>query len=315
MLNNVKNFKTMKKLFFTILSTLILTACSDGSDDALTDSETDQEQEEKDLQLKSVIYPGSSGMAYTKDPITYEYDENNKISRLSFYNTIYGFEYINDNLIKVELIQDNGGNASYTSKKSVNIIDNRITHSITDRSFQYDGSDNITYSRDSTVFSYNNGYIQKIVQYLKQDNVTPITKDYEISQSFDYEVTDGNITKVTKTNIFNNNIDIKISEYTYDTNELNHITELVYESPVDFDIDSFILKNYIGKKNKNNIKSVKNNFDNASFTLEYDFINYTHFFNEYGRLINTKISGKTIAGHDSYEEKVFTDKEIQFTYE
>ncbi len=308
----------MKYLNIFLIVFLSITLFSCSSDDSSTMNETGQEEGGEDeitnQKLTAVSFPSGQNLAYSNDQINFEYDESEKISKIYTIGegTIYGVTHVDDNLIEMELLQENISNAELQEKKSIHIKNNSIEFIVTDRSFKFIGDNRTEYFRDSISFIYANNYISKIESYTKKSTSKPILTEYIKNNDLVFEITNGNITKVVKTE----GELIKTSVYTYDENPYIELGEYAYETPFNFGFDYILIHDKIGKGNSNNIVSITNTFETPYDLIpEYESINYKRVMDEEERIQEILLSGKTIATHPSYPSSTtFADEKVIFTY-
>ncbi len=296
----MKIIKLLPIVFF------LITSFSCSSDDEIV-----IEEPLINLNIKSISYPQDTG-SFMTDKTTYEYDESNKINKISFGGggTVYEVNYINTNLIELNLLEENISGAEIEVKKSIYLNNNIVQNIVTNTEFITPNSNE--YSRDSISYTYDNNYPSKIEYYVKVSNTNPITNNYQLIKKTQFTVNNGNIIKAITTE----NQVVKESIYTYDNQPHLEFGEFTYEMPLNSSFEYILIHDKLNLRNSNNIIALANSFETPfEFTPEYETINYTRILDSDNRLSEIVISGSTIATHPGWpSSSTFSNKKGTFTY-
>lgn len=301
--------KLSKKLLF-LIPFIFLTISSCSSDDSSPNPEPEVVNP-ANQKLVSISYPSSMLLAYMRDGEQYGYDDSKRINKIISSSFSNGVIYVNDNLIEVDLLTENISNVDMAQKTSMYLKNNSIELSISNTiSKRIDTGVIYRIDRDSTVYTYENEYISKVMLYHK----TLIQGDgkYRLEKQIESKVTNGNITQLKRTAFG----EVIITNYTYDTNPNISMGEFAYETPF-FLIggSNVIWKDKLGKKNTNNIIAIENEYTEIPFQKSYKKINLKRNLDKYGRLSEILMSGSSITSNPNNTSTDFTDEKVIFKYE
>ena len=294
----------MSKKILSLLAfaTVALTAlsCSDDESNPSTDQDQDTTVNERILEVK---YPRTG--VYSMDPEKYHYDDDGKINKIEIQGgvTVYDVTYGTD-LISMNLVKHNySGFISFKKRTNFHLADDKVDKVVTETVGI--GASNTISFKDSIVYSYDKEYLASVVLYELLDGQTT----YRQAKKVDFIVEDGNIVKsVTKS--YDKTIE---TLYSYDKNSRIEYGDFVYEAPVfkdTFTIGYMLIKNYLGKKNKNNVVSMTNVFEESQEPNNYiKTLNYDRKIDEFGRLIEISMVG---SGYNHQEVSI--DTKTEFIY-
>lgn len=301
--------KFPKLLFLIPLIFLTISSCS--SDDSSQDNEPEVVNPTSQ-KLISVVYPSSQLMAYSMPREEYRYDNLKRINSILSPGYLNGVTYVNDNLIEADLLMENVSNFDIEQKVSMHLKNNIIEFSITNKIFRLTDTKAIyRVDRDSTVYTYENEYVSRVMIYHK----TLIQGDgkYRLENQIDSKVTNGNITELKRIEFGK----VIITNYTYDTNPSISMGDLAYDTPLFLmgGLFNIILKDRLGKKSANNIIAIENTYEEIPFDKSYKKINFKRNLDKYGRLSEILMSGSAITSNVNNVSTDFTDEKVIFKYE
>ena len=297
----------MKFQKFSLLSLtlilLFLSACSSEDSPKPDQPETIDPATQK---LVSITFPTSSNMAYMADKQEFKYDDKNRINLIGSY---YSITYVNDDLIETRNLGDNVSNADLENKTSIILKNKNISSIISNTIFRRTTGEIYSIERDSSVYTYDNEYIAKIVKYHKMS----IDGDgqYRLDKQVDFTVTDGNITQI-KTLEYGEEV---VSNYTYDSSPNIFMGDIAYETPVS-KVDGYEILTHdkLGKRNKNNVISVENVFIETPFQKSYKTVNFKRNLDKSGRISEIILSGSCVTSNPLNSATNFTDEKVIFEY-
>lgn len=295
----------MKLPKFSLLSfavmALTFSSCSSEEDPSKTEEPTVTTPQK----LVSITFPTSSNLAYMADKQEYKYDDKNRINLIGYY----AITYVNDDLIETKNLGDDVSNADIENKTSITLKNKNISLVISNTVFKRTTGEVYSIERDSTLYTYENEYIAKIVKYHKMS----ISGDgkYRLDKQVDFQVTNGNITQA-KTLEYG---EVVISNYTYDSNPNILMGDIAYETPFSrVEGYQIITHDKLGKRNKNNIISVENIFTETPFQKSYKTVNYKRNLDSSGRISEILISGSCVTSNPLNNATNFTDEKVIFEY-
>ncbi|WP_044399483.1 hypothetical protein [Lacinutrix sp. Hel_I_90] len=292
--------KTLKLL--TLL--LILSYSCSSSDEEQTPTETPIVNKN----VKNVKYPTSSntnGMAGINTNLDFYYD-NDQLSTIYNFPYTYGVNYINNNLIELDIIAEITS-GDVTGKRSIHLNNNTVQFIIDEKTTSYTNSPSIE-AKDSINYTYQNQYLSKVEFYSKSTG--PFSNpDYRLNKKIEFTVENGNVVKTVSTG----NFLIKTSIYTYDNKTNIKYSGFAIESPLNLGFDYILLHDKTGLSNQNNIISINNTFE-GEIRREYETITYEYVLDSNERLSEIIISGTTIRTLPSPETTTFTNEKTEFIY-
>ncbi|MFH6935374.1 hypothetical protein [Flavobacterium sp. FlaQc-30] len=297
----------MKLNFFSLLSlTIILLNLSACSSEDSPKSDQPETIDPAAQNLVSITFPTSSNMAYMTDKQEFKYDDKRRINLIGNY---YAITYVNDDLIETKNLGDNVSNANIENKTSIILKNKNISLVISNTVFKRTTGEVYSIERDSTVYTYDNEYIAKIVKYHKM-SVDGDGK-YRLDKQLDFIVTDGNITQV-KTLEYG---DVVVSNYKYDSEPNILLGDIAYETPL-FKVDGYeiLTHNKLGKRNKNNVISMENVFTETPFQKSYKTVNFKRNLDKSGRISEIIISGSCVTSNPLNSATNFVDEKVIFEY-
>lgn len=297
----------MKFKIFSLLSlTIVLLSLSACSSEDSPESNEPETIDPAAQNLVSITFPTSANMAYMSDKQEFKYDDKKRINLIGSY---YSITYVNDDLIETKNLGDDISNADLENKTSITLKNKNISLVISNTVFRRTTGEVYSIERDSTVYSYDNEYISKIVRYHKMS----IDGDgkYYLDKQIDFTVTDGNITQV-KTLEYG---DVVVSNYIYDSEPNIFLGDMAYETPV-FKVDGYqiITQDKLGKRNKNNVISMENVFPETPFQKSYKTVNFKRNLDKFGRISEIIISGSCVTSNPLNFATDFTNEKIIFEY-
>lgn len=297
----------MKFKIFSLLSlTIVLLSLSACSSEDSPESNEPETIDPATQNLVSITFPTSANMAYMSDKQEFKYDDKKRINLIGSY---YSITYVNDDLIETKNLGDDISNADLENKTSITLKNKNISLVISNTVFRRTTGEVYSIERDSTVYSYDNEYISKIVRYHKMS----IDGDgkYYLDKQIDFTVTDGNITQV-KTLEYG---DVVVSNYIYDSEPNIFLGDMAYETPV-FKVDGYqiITQDKLGKRNKNNVISMENVFPETPFQKSYKTVNFKRNLDKFGRISEIIISGSCVTSNPLNFATDFTNEKIIFEY-
>ncbi|TCN59395.1 hypothetical protein D0809_05745 [Flavobacterium circumlabens] len=297
-----------QKLSLLPLDLMVFSLYSCSSDDS---SESDQEvvivtpAEEK---LVSVSNPSGSNMAYMQDKQEFKYDDQKRVNLVGYY---FSISYVNDELIETKTLGDDVSNADIETKSSITLKNKNITSIISNTVYKRTTGETYSIERDSTVYSYENEYISKIVHYQKRS----ITGDgkYRLERKMDFQVTNGNITQVKTNDPYNG---IVVTNYTYDNTPNILMGDFAYETPLSLVRGyNILMHDKLGKRSANNIVTMENVFTETPFQICYEKISYKRVLDKSGRIKEILLSGNSITSNAAYYPLGnFKDEKVIFEY-
>lgn len=290
-------------IFPFALIILLATACS--SEDSPKD-EQEQEINPANQKLVSITYPTSSNLAYMNDKQEYQYDD---LSRIKL-NGAVEIKYVSDDLIETNLLEDNMSNVDLEAKTFIKLKEKNIVSFIGNRVFKKLTGEVTSIDRDSTVISYENGYLFKLVTYFKSIT-TGSTGKYYLQKQIDFTITNGNITQ-TKTTEYG---DVVVTNYTYDSSPYIPMGDFGYETPLHkVGLIKPLFYNKLGKSSANNIIKIENVFTKTPFQKSYKTISFKRNFDKYGRISEILLSGSCVTSNPDNVATDFTDEKVLFEY-
>lgn len=298
-----------QKLSLLSLALIMLSLSSCSSDDSSkSDEKTDPvvvaPVEEK---LVSITYPRSEKMAYSVDDEQFKYDDQKRVNFIGYYLSV---SYVNDELIETKTTGDDITNADLEEKTSIKLKNKNITSIIANRTYKKLTGETSSVYRDSSVFSYENEYLSKIVTYAKLS----VNGDgiYRLKRQLDFKVTAGNITQVKTTDTDK----VVITNYTYDNTPNVLMGDFAYDTPVSLVRGYYILTHdKLGKRNANNIIAMENVYTEAPLQISYEKLTYKRVLDKSGRISEIWLSGNSITSNQAYYPLTnFTDQKVVFQY-
>lgn len=286
---------------------LSLSSCS-SDDSSKSDEKTDPvvvaPVEEK---LVSITYPRSEKMAYSVDNEQFKYDDQKRVNFIGYYLSV---SYVNDELIEMKTTGDDITNADLEEKTSIKLKNKNITSIIANRAYKKLTGETSSVYRDSSVFSYENEYLSKIVTYAKRS----VDGDgiYRLKRQLDFKVTAGNITQVKTTDTDK----VVITNYTYDNTPNVLMGDFAYDTPVSLVRGYYILTHdKLGKRSANNIIAMENVYTEAPLQISYEKLTYKRVLDKSGRISEIWLSGNSITSNQAYYPLTnFTDQKVIFQY-
>lgn len=259
------------------------------------------------LKLVSITYPKGTNMAYMQDKLEFKYDDQKRVNLIGYYLSV---SYISDELIETKTLGDDISNEDVEEKSSITLKNKKITSVITNTVSKKTTGEVNSIQRDSTVYSYENEYIAKIVNYQKRY----ITGDgkYRLAKQMDFQVTNGNITQV-KTTV---DEEVVVTNYTYDANPNIVMGDFAYETPLSL-IPGYDILTYdkLGKTSVNNIVTMENVFTEVPLRISYQKISFKRVLDKSGRISEILLSGNSISSNPAYYPLTnFTDEKVIFEY-
>jgi hypothetical protein len=169
----MKIIKLLPVVFF------LITSFSCSSDDEIA-----IEEPLVNFNIKSISYPQDTG-SFMTDKATYEYNDSNKINKISYGGgTVYDVNYINTDLIELNLLEENVSGAEIEVKKNIYLNNNIVQNIVTNTEFIRPNYDE--YSRDSISYTYDNNYPSKVEYFVKVSNTNPITNNYQLTKKIQF---------------------------------------------------------------------------------------------------------------------------------
>ncbi|WP_202703281.1 hypothetical protein [Flavobacterium sp. UGB4466] len=297
-----------QKLPLLPLALMVLSLYSCTSEDSptsgeITDPAVINPAEQK---LVSIAYPSSNNLAYMMDKQEFKYDNSKRINVIGSYLSV---SYVGDDLIETKTLGDNVSNADIENKTSIVLKNKNVTSIISNTVFKRTTGETYSIERDSTVYSYANEYISKILSYHKK-SVDGDGK-YRLQRQLDFQVTAGNITQV-KTAEYG---EVVVSNYTYDSTPNILMGDIAYETPLSLIRGyNILLHDKLGKRNVNNVVSMENVFKETPFQKSYKTVNYRRNVDKYGRISEIVISGSCVTSNPFNTATNFTDEKVIFEY-
>jgi len=249
--------KFKKLLFLLPVFSVIITSCS--SDDPSPEPVVEPPVVVAPVpqKLVSYEYPYHENMGLFRDKETYEYDNANRITKVSFGGAAFGITYVSADLIEVNQLEDALTGYKVNAKTSIYLKEGNVQLIVTKEITVYETKEEIfSTSTDSTVFTYNNKFISKSETYQK-NNFFPV---FRIIRQADFVEQNGNITKTTAKILYPEttyNID-----YTYDTDAYVTGSDYTFETPMLYSYIFMysILHDKMGKKSANNIVKIDHSY-------------------------------------------------------
>lgn len=317
------------KLFITFSIVLFIFSCTtdneiilnyereDGYNDSLVIGDsidipdsTDYYENEIIPKVQKLTYPQQTGI-YRIDPIEFEYDELDRISKITQFGDIYSVEYISDDLIIVDLIQYNFGVGDYDTEIFIHLNNDRV-YNIVENYHYTSGTEDFAAS-DSAVFSYNENYFLKNIKHYNKSTGSSY-EGYFLAGELNYSFNDGNVTQKVRTS----SIFTQTTNYTYDNNPRIPLGDLSYEMPMYNSVIELLIYNKLGRKSANNIISMDKIYESPSeydIGLNFKNINYERVLNSSNRIAEISISGNSIQVTNGVEDiSPFTESSGSITY-
>ncbi|WP_264529660.1 hypothetical protein [Flavobacterium sp. N502540] len=297
-----------QKLPLLPLALIVLSLYSCTSEDSPTSGEiTDpvviNPAEQK---LVSIAYPSSSNLAYMMDKQEFKYDNSKRINIIGSYLSV---SYVGDDLIETKTLGDNVSNADIENKTSIVLKNKNVATIISNTVFKRTTGETYSIERDSTVYSYANEYISKILSYHKK--FVDGDGKYRLQRQLDFQVTAGNITQVKVAEYG----EIVVSNYTYDSTPNILMGDIAYETPLSLIRGhNILLHDKLGKRNVNNVVSMENVFKETPFQKSYKTVNYRRNVDKYGRISEIVLSGSCVTSNPLNTATNFTDEKVIFEY-
>jgi|GEM_PF-3879457 len=272
----------MKKRFLAVLaiSTIGLTIFSCSNDETVPEDK----KTEVNKKIIKANFPVTD--VYSRDSESYLYNTDGTINKIIVGDSYeeYTVSY-SDQLITMNLTKHNfSGWIEYLEVTNIHLSEGNVYKVITNT--KRIASTKTLTTKDSLSFSYNNEYLSSIIQNTKEDN-----EPYRQRKKVEFFIENGNIVK-SITNFFTQDVE---TLYTYDNNEYILDGEFMYEAPLFNNIGRYyiLIKDNLGKKNKNNIISMVNKYNEATKPNSYmKNLHYTRKVDEHGRLNEIVISGE-----------------------
>ncbi|GIQ60037.1 hypothetical protein Flavo103_31730 [Flavobacterium collinsii] len=314
-------FKKLLLLFLPLIFFSIVSCSSDSENPQPTTKDPEViDPVTKKISTAKYSYDGGHPLPYILNEVKHEFDNLNRISKISVDGWIYGVTYVSSDIIKINLIEDPVAGYKNYSEKTLKLKNGDVT-TIIERSSSLNESTNEAFGAkiDSVTFAYSDRYLSKIQYYSSKDN----GKSYTLGGQFDFQVTDGNITQLKRTNISIGNVNIM--KYKYDNSTYINFGDINFESPIFCVSGAFatFFHDKLGKKSKNNIVDIE--FDNNE-DIVY-MIGYTYFknisikrnFDKSGELNEILMSGTTYrysknGPTTTTTTKTFSDAKVNLIY-
>ncbi|MFH6989207.1 hypothetical protein ACHRVW_15815 [Flavobacterium collinsii] len=266
-------FKKLLLLFLPLIFFSIVSCSSDSENPEPTIKDPEViDPVTKKVSTVKYSYDGGHPLQYILTEVKHEYDNLNRISKISVGGWIYSVTYVSADIIKINLIEDASAGYKEYSEKTVKLKNGDVTTIIERSSYVNESTNEASGLKiDSTNYAYSDRYLSKIQYYSSKDN----GKSYSLGGQIDFQVTDGNITQVKRTNISIGNV--CITKYKYDNSAYVNFGDINFETPIFCASGVFATFFYdkLGKKSKNNIVDIE--FDNNE-DIVYMF-GYTYFKN------------------------------------